>query len=86
MLGVMLARLAGMMRGMCRVAVRGMRMMRGLLMGIRLMMPGRFAMMLCGFLVMVCSGTMMLDDLVLRHIHLLGGNRGVDASMAPARA
>lgn len=86
MLGVMLARLAGMMRGVCRVAVRGVRMVRGLFMRIRLVVLGCFAMMLCSFLVMVCSGTMMLDDLVLRHVHLLRGKRGIDASMAPVRA
>ena len=86
MLGVVLARFAGVMRGMRRVAMRRMCMVGGFFVSIRFVVLGRFAMMLCSFLVMVCGGTMMLDDLVLRHVHLLGWKRGVDVSMAPARA
>ena len=52
-LGVMLARLAG--------------MVRGLFVRVGLMMLGCFAMMLGGMLVMFSRSVVMLDDLVLGH-------------------
>jgi hypothetical protein len=67
MLGVMLARLAGVMGGVRGMAVRRMRMVAGLLVAVGLVVLGRFAMMLGGMLVMLGSGVMVLDDLVLGH-------------------
>ena len=72
-LGVMLARLAGVMGGVVRMAVGGMGMMRRLLMRIGLMVLGGLAMMLGGMLVMLGRGIVMLDDLVLGHDDLRVG-------------
>src|SRR5689334_21317980 len=67
MLGVVLARLARMMGGMGRMAVRRMRMVGGLLVRIGFMMPGGLAVVLGGVLVMLGGGVVVLDDLVLGH-------------------
>jgi hypothetical protein len=67
MLGVVLARLAGMMGGVRGMAVRGVRMMAGFLGAVGFMVLGRFAMMLGGMLVVLGRGVMVLDDLVLGH-------------------
>ncbi len=64
MLGVMLARFAGMVRGMGGMAVSRMGMVRGGLMRIRLVMLGCLTMMLGGVLVMFGCGVMMFDNLV----------------------
>ncbi len=65
MFGVVLAGLAGVMEGMSRVAVCRMGVMRGLLVGIGLVMLGRLAMMLGCMLVMIRRVAVMLDDLLL---------------------
>ena len=76
-LGVMLARLAGMVSGMRRMAMRRMGVMTGLLVGVGLVMLGGFAMVLGGVLVMLGCGVMMLDDLFFGHDDLReGGRRG----------
>lgn len=67
MLGVMLARLAGMMGGVGRMAVRRMGVMGGLLVMLRLVMLGRLAMMLGGMFMVLGRGVVMLDDLVVGH-------------------
>jgi len=67
MLGVMLAGLPGMMGGMRRMAVRGMSVVRRLLVAVGVVVLGGLAMMLGGMLVMLGSGVVMLDDLVLGH-------------------
>jgi hypothetical protein len=67
MLGVMLARLAGMMGGVRRMAMRRMGVMRGLLVAVRLVVLGGFAMVLGGVLMMLGRGVVMLDDLVFGH-------------------
>ena len=67
MLGVMLARLTGVMGGVRGMAVRRMGMMCGLLVRVRLVMLGGLAMMLGGVLVMLGRGVVMLYDLVLGH-------------------
>lgn len=67
MLGVLLARLARVVRGVSGVAVRRMGVVRGGLGRIRLVMLGRLAMMPGGMLVMLGRGVMMLDDLVFGH-------------------
>ena len=67
MLGVVLARLAGMMRGVGRVAVRRMGVVRGLLVAVLLVVLGGFTVMLGGILMMLGCGVVMLDDLVLGH-------------------
>ena len=72
-LGVMLARLAGVMGGVVGMAVRGMGVMRRLLVGIGVMMLGRLAMVLGGMLVMLSRRIVMLDDLVLGHADLRVG-------------
>jgi hypothetical protein len=76
MLGVMLARLAGMMGGVRGMAVRRVRVMCGLLVRVRFVMLGGLAMMLGGVLVMLGRGVVMLYDLVLGHdaLHPLGSN------------
>jgi hypothetical protein len=76
LLGVMLARLAGMMRGVRGMAVRRMSVVRGLLVRVRLVVLGGFAMVLGGVLVMLGRGVVMLYDLVLGHdaLHPLGSN------------
>jgi hypothetical protein len=73
MLGVMLARLAGVMSGMMRMTMRRMGVMGGLLMRIGLMMLGGLAMMLGSMLVMLGGGSVVLDDLVLGHDDLRVG-------------
>ena len=73
MLGVMLARLASVMRGVSRMAVRRMGVVRSGLVRIRFVMLGCLAMMLGGVLVMFSCGVMMLDDLVLGHDALRPG-------------
>jgi hypothetical protein len=75
MLGVMLARLAGVMGGMSRMAVRRMSVMRGLLGRVSLVMLGSLAVVLGGMLVMFGRGVVMLYDLFLGHIDLRGGCR-----------
>jgi hypothetical protein len=83
MLGVMLARLAGVMRGVSGMAVRRMGVVRGGLMRIRFVMLGCLAMMLGGVLVMFGCGVMMIDDLVLGHDALRPVN-GEAAASSPA--
>jgi hypothetical protein len=76
-LGVMLARLAGMVGGMRRMAMRRMGVMTGLLVRVGLVMLGSLAMVLGGVLVMLGGGVVMLDDLVFGHDDLReGGRRG----------
>ena len=75
MLGVMLARLAGMVRGVRRMTVRRMGVMRGLFGGVGVMMLGCLAMVLGGVLVMLGCGVMMLDDLFFGHDDLREGGR-----------
>ena len=70
MLGVVTARLMMMMLGMAGMAMRGMGMMRGLLMIAAFVMFCGLAMMLCGMLVMLGGLVMMLDTLVLAHVAL----------------
>jgi hypothetical protein len=72
-LGVMLARLASVVRGVSGMAVRRMGVVRGGLVRIRFVMLGCLAMMLGGVLVMFSCGVMMLDDLVLGHDALRPG-------------
>jgi len=76
MLGVVLARLAGVMGGVRGMAVRRMGMMRGLLVRVRFVVLGGFAMVLGSMLVMLGCGVVMLYDLVLGHdvLHPLGSN------------
>ena len=76
MLGVMLARLAGMMGGVRGMAVRRMSVVRGLLVMVRFVMLGRLAVMLGSVLMMLGCGVVMLYDLVLGHdvLHPLGSN------------
>ncbi len=78
MLGVMLARLARMVSGMSRVAVRGVGVVCGLLVRVGVVMLGSLAMMLGGVLVMVGGSVVMLDDLVLGHDALRLGDRPAD--------
>jgi len=73
MLGVMLARLAGMVSGMRRMAMRRMGVMTGHLVGVGLVMLGSLAMVLGGVLMMLGRGVMVLDDLFLGHDDLHGG-------------
>jgi hypothetical protein len=75
MLGVMLARLAGVVGGVLRMAVRRMGVMTGLLVGVGFVMLGCFAMMLGGVLMMLGCGVMMLDDPILGHDDLREGER-----------
>jgi hypothetical protein len=67
MLGVVLARLGGVMGGVRGVAVRRVRVMAGFLVGVVLMVLGRFAMVLGGMLMMLGGFAVMLDDLVFGH-------------------
>jgi hypothetical protein len=78
MLGVMLARLAGMMSCMRRVAMRGVGVVCGFLVRVGIVVLGGFAMMLGGVLVMVGGGIVMFDDLVLGHDALRLGDRSAD--------
>src|SRR4051812_29554964 len=83
MLGVMLARLASVVRGVCGMTMRRMGMVRGGLVRIRFVMLGCLAMMLGGMLVMFGCGVMMLDELVLGHdaLHPVSGEA---AASSPA--
>ena len=67
MLGVVLARFARVMSGVRGMAVRGVRVVTGLLVIVVLVMGGRLAMVLGGMLVMLGRGGVVLDDLVLGH-------------------
>ena len=67
MLGVVLARLAGVMRGVRGMAVRRMGVVRGLLVGVGLVVLGRLAMMLGSMLVVLGRVGVMFDDLLLGH-------------------
>jgi hypothetical protein len=60
LVGVVLAGLFGMMRGVQRMAVRDMGMVAGLFMIARLVVPGGFAVMFGGLFVMFGSLTVML--------------------------
>ncbi len=72
LLGVMNARLVGMLVRVQLVAMRDMRMMGCLLMVARLVMFRGFVMMLGGLLVMVGGLAMMFSAFVsCRHIHVL---------------
>jgi hypothetical protein len=75
-LGVVLARLAGVMGGVRGMPVRRMGMMRSLLVRVRFVVLGGFAMVLGSMLVMLGCGVVMLYDLVLGHdvLHPLGSN------------
>jgi hypothetical protein len=75
-LGVVLARLAGVMGGVRGMAVRRMSVMRGLLVRVRFVVLGGFAMVLGSVLVMLGRGVVMFYDLVLGHdvLHPLGSN------------
>jgi hypothetical protein len=66
-LDVMLARLAGVMGGVRGMAMRRMGMVRGLLVAVRLVVLGGFAMVLGRVLVMFGRSVVMLDDLVFGH-------------------
>jgi len=68
MLGVMTAGFDMMMLGMAGVSVRAVRMMSRLLVIAGFMMPGSFAMVLRGMLVMFSRLVMMLDACVVAHI------------------
>jgi hypothetical protein len=83
MLGVMLARLAGVVRGVGGMAVRRMGVVRGGLVRIRFVMLGCLAMMLGGVLVMLGCSVVMLDDLVFGHDALHPVN-GEAAASSPA--
>jgi hypothetical protein len=76
MLGVMLARLAGVMGGVRGMAVRRMGVVGGLLVRVRFVVLGGFAMVFGGVLVMLGRGVVMLYDLVFGHdvLHPLGSN------------
>jgi len=75
MLGVVLARLAGVMGGMRRMAVRRMSVVGGLLVVVALVMLGGLAVVPGGVLVVFGCGVVMLDDLFLGHRDLRGGRR-----------
>jgi hypothetical protein len=74
-LGVVLARLTGVMGGMGRMAMGGMSVMRGLVGSVCLVVLGGLAVVLGGMLVMFGRGIVMLYDLFLGHGDLLGGCR-----------
>ena len=74
-LGVVLARLAGMVGGMRRMTVRRMGVVRGLFVGVGVVMLGCLAMVLGGVLMMLGRGFVMLDDLVFGHDDLREGGR-----------
>jgi hypothetical protein len=77
MLGVMLARLAGVVRGVRRMTVRRMSVMRGLFVRVGVVMLGCLAMVLGGMLMMLGRGVVMFYDLVFGHDDLReGGRRG----------
>lgn len=67
MLGVMLARFAGVMRGVSGMAVRRMGVVRGGLVRIGFVMLRCLAMVLGGVLVMLGCSVVVLDDLVFGH-------------------
>ena len=68
MLGVMTAGLNMMMLGMAGVAMRAVRMMSRLFVIAGFMVPGSFAMVLRGMLMMFGRLVMMLDACVVAHI------------------
>ncbi|MBN9490572.1 MAG: hypothetical protein J0H44_25335 [Alphaproteobacteria bacterium] len=70
MFGVVLAGLAGVMDGMGRVAVCRMGVVRGLLVGVGLVVLGRLTMMLGSMLVVLGRVGVMFDDLLLGHEEL----------------
>ena len=72
MLGVVLARLGGVMSSVRRMTMRGMRMMGRSLVRVGVVMLGRFAMVLGRMLVMLGSSLVMINDLLLGHSDLLG--------------
>jgi hypothetical protein len=74
-LGVVLARLAGVMGGVLRMAVRRMGVMTGLFVRVGLVMLGGLAMVLGGMLMMLGRGVVMLDDLFFGHDDLPEGER-----------
>jgi hypothetical protein len=74
-LGVMLARLAGVVGGMRGMAMRGVRVMAGLLVIVRRVVGSRLAVVFGGMLVVLCRSVMVLDNLVLGHRILLGCGR-----------
>lgn len=67
MFGVVLAGFASVMEGVRRVAVCRMGVMRGLLVGVGLVVLGRLAMMLGSMLVVLGRVGVMFDDLLLGH-------------------
>ena len=72
MLGVVLARFARVMGGVRGMAVRGVRMVAGLLVVVGRVMRCGFAMMPRGMLVVFGGGVVVLDDPVLGHDALRG--------------
>jgi hypothetical protein len=70
MFSVMTARLDVMMLGVAGMAMRGVGMVRGLLMIAGFIVLRGFAVMLRGMLVMLGGLVMMLDTLVLAHVSL----------------
>jgi hypothetical protein len=72
MLGVVLARLGGVMNSMRRMAMRGMCMVGRGLVRVGVVMLGRFAMVLGRMLVMLGGSLVMINDLLLGHGDLLG--------------
>jgi hypothetical protein len=72
LLGVVLARLAGMVSGVRRMAMGRVRVMRGLLVSVGFMVLGSFAMVLGGVLMVLGGSVVMIDDLVFGHRDLRG--------------
>ena len=72
MLGVVLARLGGVMSSVRRMTMRGMRMMGRSLVRFGVVMLGRFAVVLGRVLVMLGGSLVMIDDRLLGHGDLLG--------------
>src|SRR5690349_18362081 len=83
LLGVVLARLAGMVDGVLRMAMRRVRVMRRLLVSTGFVMLRRLAMVLGGMLVMLGGGAMMLDDLFLGHGNLSVGRARSNDQASP---
>jgi hypothetical protein len=67
LLGVMLGGFAAVVGCVRRMAVGGMRVMRGFLVVAVIVMLGRFAMMMSGVLVMFCGAAMMFGAFVCLH-------------------
>ena len=84
-LGLMLARLAGVVGGVRRMTMRGVRMVRGCLVRIGLMMLGRFAVVLCGVLMMLGSSLVLFDDFLLGHGSSLVAWNGEGSQAIPGR-